>query len=52
MIVSLTEDYRLSPLVSGEEGEELRRRVWSEIVEGLKKDVPDLDGTLAQLEAR
>ncbi|OCK82605.1 short-chain dehydrogenase/reductase family protein-like protein [Lepidopterella palustris CBS 459.81] len=39
----------LAPLVSGEQGELLRRKVWSEIVEALK-DVPAVMDTIAGLE--
>jgi len=28
-------------LLTGEQGETLRKRIWSEIVEGLAKDVPE-----------
>jgi hypothetical protein len=31
---------RPTPLISGEEGEKLRKRVWGEIVEALEKDIP------------
>jgi hypothetical protein len=41
--------FRPAPLVSGEEGEELRKRVWSEIVEALEKDVPKFKEVLRAL---
>jgi len=42
--------YRPTPLVSGNEGEELRQKVWSEIVEGLKKDVTSVTDVITELE--
>jgi hypothetical protein len=40
-----------APLVSGEEGEQLRRRVWGEIVEALRKDVLRVEEVLSELKA-
>lgn len=40
----------LAPLVSRREGEELRRRIWSEIIEGLKKDLPEVADIVNSLE--
>jgi hypothetical protein len=42
--------FRPVPLVSGKEGEELRQKIWSEVVEGLKKDVPGVIDAVAGLE--
>ena len=38
------------PLLSGKEGEEWRQRVWSEVIEALKKDVPGVTDAVARLE--
>jgi hypothetical protein len=40
-----------APLVCGERGEELRKGVWSEIVEALGKDVPKLKEVPRMLES-
>jgi hypothetical protein len=40
-----------APLVSGEEGEQLRRRVWGEIVKALGKDMPRVEEVLSELTA-
>jgi len=37
----LTRD-RDAELLTGEQGETLRKRIWSEIIEGLAKDVPNV----------
>jgi hypothetical protein len=42
--------YRPAPLVSGEEGEELMKRIWNEIVDALEKDVPQVKEALRSLE--
>jgi hypothetical protein len=42
--------FRPTPMVSGEEGEILRKRVWDEIVEALKKDFPGTIEAVAALE--
>lgn len=36
--------FRLAQLLKGEVGEEMRVKVWEEIVEALRKDIPDIDG--------
>jgi hypothetical protein len=42
--------FRPTPIVSGEEGEILRKRVWHEIVEALKRDFPGTTEAVAALE--
>jgi hypothetical protein len=39
---------RLVPLLKGEVGEEMRGKVWGEIVEALRKDVPDIDEVIVR----
>lgn len=41
---------RPSPLLSGKQGAELRAKLWSEVVEGLKKDLPWVTDAVAELE--
>ena len=41
---------RPTPLLSGKEGEEWRQKVWSAVIEALKKDVPGVTDALARLE--
>lgn len=36
------------PLLSGELGEEMRRKAWNEIVEALRKDVPEIDSIVSR----
>jgi hypothetical protein len=36
--------------VAGTEGEELKKKVWSEVVEGLKKDVPGVQDDISRAE--
>jgi hypothetical protein len=43
--------FRPTPIVSGEEGEVLRKWVWGKIVEALKKDFPGTTEVIAALEA-
>ncbi|KAK8017704.1 oxidoreductase-short chain dehydrogenase [Apiospora rasikravindrae] len=43
---SLIQSSRLSPLTSGRLGEELRKKIWSEVLEALAKDLPNLAGIL------
>lgn len=45
----LTPPSRLAPLVSGKDGQKLRLQVWSEIVEGVKKDIPGITDAIARL---
>jgi hypothetical protein len=42
--------FRPTPIVSGEEGEILRKRAWDEAVEALKKDFPGTTEAVAALE--
>ena len=41
---------RPAPLVTGEEGEGLRKRVWTELVVALETDVPRVNEVLRKLE--
>jgi hypothetical protein len=38
-----------APLLTGEEGERLRERVWREIIEALRRDVPGVDDAIDKL---
>jgi hypothetical protein len=40
-----------APLLSGDKGEKLQQQVWSEIIQALKKDVPDVVDALKGLES-
>lgn len=40
---------RPAPIFSGDEGEELRQRVWLEVVGALQEDVPDTLNLLSRL---
>jgi hypothetical protein len=43
--------FRLPTILTGKDGEDLKRKVWSKIVEALKKDVPGLTDIITRLEA-
>jgi hypothetical protein len=40
----------LTALLTGKEGEELRQKVWKEVVEALKRDVPGIDDMIVKAE--
>jgi len=37
-------NYRPAPMLAGGEGKRLQEKVWREIVQVLRKDVPELNG--------
>lgn len=47
-ITTAHRSFRPVPLVSGREEKKLKRKIWSEVVEGLKKDLPGVTDAVAR----